>query len=78
MNWSWHVVGCSQSISSTQTPVFAVMLDQWVQTRTTYLNEKCERLTADYKKLCWLVMKKRLLMSGTCIAPDWPHCPGDN
>jgi len=46
-------------ILSTQTPEFAIILDQRVHTQTTHLNEKRERLTVDYEKLCRLVMEIR-------------------
>ena len=41
--------GCLQSVLSIQALEFAAMLDQWVQDRTTHLDEKYERLSADYK-----------------------------
>jgi hypothetical protein len=41
-------VGCSQTILSTQTSEFTVMLDQRVQAQMVHLNEKCERLTTYY------------------------------
>jgi len=43
------------------------MLDQRVQDRTTHLNEKYERLTADYKELHRVVMKIRSQISSTCV-----------
>jgi len=43
------------------------MLDQRVQDRTTHLNEKYERLTADYKELRRVVMKIRSQISSTCV-----------
>jgi hypothetical protein len=36
------IIGFLQSILSTQTLEFVAMLDQQVQTKTTYLNEKYE------------------------------------
>jgi hypothetical protein len=42
-------VRCSQSIMSIQTPKFTAILDQWIQDRTTHLNDKYERLTANYE-----------------------------
>jgi len=54
-------------VLSIQTPEFATMLDQRVQDRTTHLNEKYERLTADYKELHRVVMKIRSQISSTCV-----------
>jgi hypothetical protein len=48
---SASTVGCSQSISSTQTPEFTAMFDQQVQTWTTHVNDKYEWLTIDNKEL---------------------------
>ena len=41
---SASVIGCFQSILSSQTLKFATMLDQRVQDQTTHLNDKYERL----------------------------------
>jgi len=71
------IVGCSQSVLSTQTSEFAVMLDHRVQDQTTHLNEKYERLTMDYEELRQVVMKMRSHMGHPC-APYWPHGLGDN
>ena len=54
------------------------MLDQRVQDQTTYLNEKYERLIADYEELCRVVMKMRLHMGGPYSPPFWPHGPDDD
>jgi hypothetical protein len=49
------------------------MLDQRVQTQTTHLNERYERLIADYEELRQLIMKMRSQMDGTYASPNWPH-----
>jgi hypothetical protein len=46
------IVGCLQSIPNTQTSEFVAMLDQRVQDWTTHLNDKYERLIANYKEIC--------------------------
>jgi hypothetical protein len=43
------IIGCSQLVMSNQTPKFKAMLDQRVQEWTTHLNEKFQRLVADYE-----------------------------
>ena len=58
-------------VPSIQTLEFAAMLDQRVHDQTTHLNEKYERLTADYKELRRVVMKIRSQISSTC-APVVP------
>jgi hypothetical protein len=54
------------------------MLDQRVQDQTTYLNEKYERLIADYEELCRVVMEMRSHMGGPYSPPFWPHGPDDD
>jgi hypothetical protein len=44
-------IGFSQSISSTQTPEFEVILDQRVQARTTHLDANYKRLSAETTEL---------------------------
>jgi hypothetical protein len=56
-------VGRLQSTSSTQTPEFAVMLDQQVEAHMAHLNEKFERFTNDYEELHRLVMEMRSQMN---------------
>jgi hypothetical protein len=51
MTCSASTDGCSQSIPGIQTSEFMAMLDQRVQDQTTHLNDKYERLTADYEEL---------------------------
>ena len=65
---SVSTIGCSQSISSTQTLEFAVMLDQRVQARMTHLNEKCEQLIVDYEEL------SRLVINEDEIINEWYMC----
>jgi DNA-directed RNA polymerase subunit L len=72
---SVSIVGCSQSIPSTQTPEFTMMLDQRVKARTTHLNEKFERLIDNYEELCRLVLEMRSQMDGTCAPHKWRHSP---
>jgi DNA-directed RNA polymerase subunit L len=72
---SVSIVGCSQSIPSTQTPEFTMMLDQRVKARTTHLNEKFERLVDDYEELRRLVLEMRSQMDGTCAPHNWRHGP---
>jgi hypothetical protein len=57
--WSVSIVGCSQSVLSTQTPKFEAILDQRVQARTTYLAADYERLSAKKAKLHQLIMEMR-------------------
>jgi hypothetical protein len=45
-------IGCSQSIPSTQTPEFEVILDKQVQARTTHLAADYERLSVETVELC--------------------------
>jgi len=45
-------IGCSQSIPSTQTPEFEVILDKSVQARTTHLAGNYERFTVETVELC--------------------------
>jgi hypothetical protein len=52
-----------------------VILDQRVQAWTTHLNEKHERLTADYEELYQLVMKMRSQMGGAYAHLNWPYDP---
>jgi hypothetical protein len=42
----------SQSVPSTQSLEFTTLLHQGVQEHTAHLNEKYERLSADYEELC--------------------------
>jgi DNA-directed RNA polymerase subunit L len=72
---SVSIVGCSQSIPSTQTPEFTMMLDQRVKARTTHLNEKFERLIDDYEELRRLVLEMRSQMDGTYAPHNWRHGP---
>ena len=44
------------------------MLDQGVQERTIFLNEKYEQLSTDYEKLHLVVIDMRSQMSGTYTA----------
>jgi hypothetical protein len=64
-------VGRSQSTSSTQTPEFAVMLDQQVEAHMAHLNEKFERFTNDYEELHRLVMEMRSQMNDICAPSNW-------
>ena len=72
---SASIIGYSQSILITQTLEFAVMLNQRVQAQTTHLNEKYERLTADYEEFHQLIMKMRSHVGGTYAPPNCPHGP---
>ena len=54
------------------------MLNRRVHDRTTHLNEKYERLTADYEKLCQIVIEIRSHMDDPCAPPYWIHSPGDD
>jgi len=72
------IIGFLQSILSTQTLEFVAMLDQQVQTKTTYLNEKYEWLTANYEKLRRLVIEMISQIGGTYALSNWPHSLGDN
>jgi hypothetical protein len=78
MAGSASTIECSQFITSTQTLEFEMMLDQWVQARTTHLNEKCGRLTVNYEELRQLAMKMRSQLGGTCAPPNWSHNPNDD
>jgi hypothetical protein len=49
------------------------LLDQGVQERTTYLNEKYEWLSADYEELRRMVIDIRSQMSGTYTPPIGPQ-----
>jgi len=78
MTWSVSIVGCSQSVPSTQTPKFEAILDQRVQVRTTYLAANYERLSAKKAKLHQLIMEMRSQMSGICAPFYLPHGPSED
>jgi hypothetical protein len=59
MTCSVSTVGFLQSVSSTQSPEFAALLDQGVYERMTHFNKKYEQLTAAYEELCQVVMEMR-------------------
>jgi len=63
---SVSTVGCSQSISSTQSLEFATLLDQGIQEHTSHHNEKYEPLSVNYGEPCLVVMKMRLQRGGIC------------
>jgi len=62
-------VGCSQSLPSTQTLGFAVMLNQQVQDETTHLDEKYEQLIADYEELRRVIIEMRSHNGDPCFPP---------
>jgi hypothetical protein len=78
MNRSVSTIKCSQSISSTQTPKFKVILDQRVQARTIHLTIDYAQLGAETVELRRLVMEMKPHMSGTCSPHYWPHGPGED
>jgi hypothetical protein len=78
MNRSVSTIKCSQSVSSTQTPKFKVILDQRVQARTIHLTIDYTQLGAETVELRRLVMEMKPHMSGTCSPPYWPHGPGED
>jgi len=49
------------------------MLNQQVHDRTTHLNEKYKRLTADHKELHRVVMEMRSHMGDPFAPSYWPH-----
>jgi hypothetical protein len=53
------------------------MLDQRAQDQTTHLNDKYERLTANYEELHRLVMEIRSQMGGSRAPPNWLYGPRD-
>jgi hypothetical protein len=75
---SASVIGCSQSIPSSQTLEFTPMLDQRVQDRITHLNDKYECLHTGFEELHQLVMEMRSQMGGSCAPPTWLYGSGDN
>jgi len=75
---SVSTVGSSQSILSTQSLEFTTLLQQGVQEHTTHLNEKYERLSADYEELRRMVMDIRSQMDGTRTPSYWPYGPGND
>jgi hypothetical protein len=75
---SVSIVGCLQSVLSTQTSKFEVILDQQVQAWMTHLAADYERLNAETGELCRLVMEMRSYMGGTCVPSYSPHGPGED
>ena len=78
--WTVHsvsTVGCSQLVPSTKTLKFEAVLDQQVQTRTTYLTTDYERLSVETINLRRLVMEMKSQMGGICAPHYWPHDPGE-
>jgi len=56
-----------------------MMLNQQLQDQTTYdLNEKYERLTTDYEKLCQMAMEIRSHMGDPCVPLYWIYDPSNN
>jgi hypothetical protein len=64
------IVGCLQSVLSTQTSKFEVILDKQVQAWMTHLAADYERLNAEMVKLHRLVMNTRSQMRGICAPPN--------
>jgi hypothetical protein len=75
---SASVIGCSQSIPSSQTLEFTAMLDQRVQDRMTHLNDKYECLPTGFEELHQLLMEMRSQMGGSCAPPTWLYGSSDN
>jgi len=72
------IVGYSQSVPSTQTLDFKVILDQQVQVWTTHLTTDYEQLSAETIELRWLVMEMRSHMGGACALFYSPHGPDED
>ena len=73
MDHSVLIVGSSQSISSTESREFVTL-----QEHTIHLNEKYERLSTDYEKLCWMIIDMKSQIGATCASPFWPYGPGND
>jgi hypothetical protein len=66
MAYSVSIVGCSQSVLSTQTLKFEAILDQWVQAQMVHLTADYARLSVETAELRQLVMEMKSHMGGKC------------
>jgi len=79
--WTTHnvsIIGCSQSVLSTQTLEFEAILDQQVQAQTPDLAVDYEQLGAMSIELRRLIMKMRSQMGGTCAPSYLLHGPDED
>ena len=72
------IVGCLQSVMSTQTSEFEAILDQQVQAWMTHLVADYKRLNVETIELRRLVMEMRSHTGGTCVPSYSPHGPGED
>jgi hypothetical protein len=72
------IVGCLQSVPSTQTSEFKAILDQQVQAWMTHLAADYKRFNAETGELRRLVMEMKSHMDGTCVTSYSPHGPGED
>jgi hypothetical protein len=67
------IMGCLQSVLSTQNLKFESILNQQVEAWTTHNAVETERLGVKKIELCQLYMELKSLMEGTCALPYWPY-----
>ncbi|KAL9375223.1 hypothetical protein Peur_032102 [Populus x canadensis] len=70
---SVSIVGCLQSVASTQTSEFKAILNQQVQAWMTHLAADYKRLNGETGEFRRLVMEMRSHMGGTCVPSYSPH-----